>query len=215
MMEMTKHDFLEGLSERLRSMPDEEKNERLEFYAEIIDDYIDDGLTEDEAVAKIGSLDEVALRITELTPAASDETLSKKVKREEKAQKSKEPHEKRGLGVRTITLLAISSPLWIVLLAAAFAVVITVYASLWAILISLWSLPVSLAISAVAAPVAFVVFIVQGFPIAALGTLGAGFFALGLAVFLFFGCMAATKGTVYLTKKMGLGIWRLIAGRRA
>jgi uncharacterized membrane protein len=174
-----------------------------------------DGLTEDEAVAKIGSLDEVALRITEVVPEVTNEMLPKKVKREEKAQKSKEPHEKRGLGVRTITLLAISSPLWMVLLAAAFAVMITVYASLWAILISLWSLPVSLAISAVAAPVAFVVFIVQGFPIAALGTLGAGFFALGFAVFLFFGCMAATKGTVYLTKKMGLGIWRLIAGRRA
>jgi hypothetical protein len=39
--------------------------------------------------------------------------------------------------------------------------------------------------------------------------LGAGFVLAGLAIFLFFGCRAATKGAWLLTKKISRGVKRL------
>jgi hypothetical protein len=39
--------------------------------------------------------------------------------------------------------------------------------------------------------------------------IGASLFCAGLSVFLFFGCKAATNGTVWLTKRIALGIKNL------
>ena len=60
---MSKAEFLEVLRKRLSGLPREEVEERLAFYNEMIDDRIEDGLTEAEAVAGIGSVDDVARQI--------------------------------------------------------------------------------------------------------------------------------------------------------
>ena len=40
--------------------------------------------------------------------------------------------------------------------------------------------------------------------------IGGGFFCVGLSIFAFFGCKAATKGIFILTKKIVLGIKNLL-----
>lgn len=57
---MNKKEFLEYLKRKLRSFGEENAADAISYYDEIIDDKIKDGMTEEEAVASIGSLDSVA-----------------------------------------------------------------------------------------------------------------------------------------------------------
>ena len=51
---MTKKAFLSELRAALSALPEQEQNERLRFYAEMIDDRMEDGMTEEEADEKAG-----------------------------------------------------------------------------------------------------------------------------------------------------------------
>ena len=60
---MTKKEFLDALRKRLRGMPKQDVEERLAFYSEMIDDRIEEGCTEEEAVAQLGPVEEIASQI--------------------------------------------------------------------------------------------------------------------------------------------------------
>ncbi len=122
---MNKKDFIAALRRRLSGLPVDELAERLEFYSEMIDDRVEEGLTEAEAVREIGTLDEVADRIRE--ELGADELLPEH-----------EP-ERRGLGRGQLVLLILSSPLWIAFLAPALVVMLAAYIVLWALVAALWA----------------------------------------------------------------------------
>ncbi len=66
---MTKADFLEALRNCLRALPDADAARSLDYYIEMIDDRMDDGMTEEEAVAAVGDPADVAREILrEYTP---------------------------------------------------------------------------------------------------------------------------------------------------
>ena len=54
---MNKRDFIESLRAKLLGLPKQEVEERLAFYGEMIEDRKEEGLTEEQAVAAIGSVD--------------------------------------------------------------------------------------------------------------------------------------------------------------
>ena len=60
---MDKHDFLTALYSRLHTLPEEDARRSVDYYCEMIDDRIEDGLSEDEAVAAVGDVDEIAATI--------------------------------------------------------------------------------------------------------------------------------------------------------
>ena len=60
---MTKHEFLLSLQDRLSGLPQDDVEERLTFYCEMIEDRMEEGLSEEEAVSAIGSVDEIAAQI--------------------------------------------------------------------------------------------------------------------------------------------------------
>ena len=60
---MNRYDFKHQLSRRLAGLPEEELATTLSFFDEMIDDRLDEGMTEDQAVADLGDLDEIANRI--------------------------------------------------------------------------------------------------------------------------------------------------------
>ena len=70
---MTKTEFLLRLREMLSELPQEDAAERLVFYGEMIDDRMEDGLTEDEAVSGIGLPEEIAQQILAETPVRRTE----------------------------------------------------------------------------------------------------------------------------------------------
>ena len=196
---MNKTQFLDELKRRLAGLPQSDLDERLEFYSEMIDDRMEDGLTEEEAVAEIGSVDEVVAQIM------ADIPLSKLVKEKVK--------QRRSLKVWEIVLLVLGSPVWLPLGIAAFAVCLSLYVVLWAVLISIWAVDLSFAVCALGGVAGAVLFVLKGNLAGAGVMLGAAICCAGLAVLLFLGCLALTKGLLRLTKKILLGIKSLFIGK--
>lgn len=180
---MTKYEFVMTLTHRLSHLPREAVEERVNFYIESIEDRIEDGVPEEEAVAAVGSPEEIAAQIMGELPRPAFEVPRKEQKR-------------RPSAVETV-LLILGAPIWLSLLIAAFAVVLSVYISLWAVIISLWAIFASFVGCAFGGIVggAFLAF-TNG----ATGVflIGAGLFCAGASVLLFHGCKAATKGAVWL-----------------
>ena len=56
---MTKQEFLAELREKLKGLPEQDLEERLSFYSESIEDRMEDGLSEEEAVAGVGTVEEI------------------------------------------------------------------------------------------------------------------------------------------------------------
>ena len=178
---MTKIQFLLALDEMLAALPEKEAEERIAFYVEMIEDRMEEGLSEEEAVASVGAVEELAQQIL----AESSEKKSAKPKKQRKAGQ--------------IVLLVLGSPLWIALLAAAFAVVLALFVSLWAVIIAFWAVFASLAACAFGTTVAGVGFALNGKLLPGIAMIGAGIVCAGLTIFAFYGCKAATKGAVVLT----------------
>lgn len=193
---MTKHEFITQLRDRLSELPEREVEERLSFYIEMIDDRIEDGRTEQEAVADLGPLDEVAAQIVADIPLF--QIAKKRIK------------PTRRLKAWEIVLLAVGSPVWVSLLIAALAVLIALYASFWAVIVSLWAAFGSLAGCAFGGVVGGLTLSIGANVPAGLALIGAGAICAGLSVLLFFACKAATKGLVVLAGKTVLAVKRCL-----
>ena len=60
---MTRKEFLTELDHRLSSLPRQEADEHLNYYAEMLADRVESGMTDEEAVASMESLDTISSRI--------------------------------------------------------------------------------------------------------------------------------------------------------
>lgn len=187
---MDKQAFLTALRSGLSGLPQDDIEERLTFYGEMIDDRMEEGLSEEEAVAAIGEVSEIARQ------AVADTPLAKIAKERIRP--------KRRLKTWEIVLLALGSPIWLSLAIAAAAILFAVIVSLWSVILSLWAVFASLAVSAVAAVPTGAFFAVGGHGAAGLAMLSAGLVCAGLTILLFFGCMGAMKGILRLTEKITL-----------
>lgn len=196
---MNKQEFLGVLRKGLSFLQDDEAEERLSFYREMIDDRVEEGLTEEEAVREIGTPEEILARILVDMPSV-------------KAEQKKSKPERR-LRWWEILLLILGSPIWLSLLLAAAAVALSLYAVLWSLVVSLWAVEISLWGAALGTVVGGMGMAISGYVTAGLAMLGAGLICAGLSVFLFFGCIAATKGTLLLTRKIAVGIKRWFTGK--
>ena len=189
---MNKTKFVLALSERLSFLPWEEVEERVSFYLEMIDDRMEEGLSEEESVAAVGSVSEITEQIL------ADIPLSRLVKEKIKPKNRMKAWE--------IVLLALGSPLWLSLGISVFAVILSLYISLWAVVISLWAVCVSLAVCALGGALGCILVALDGHILSGLFLLAAGFVCGGMAIFVCFGCKAATKGAVLLAGKIVMWI---------
>ena len=189
---MNKQEFLTQLRKGLSGLPQNDIDERIVFYSEMIDDRIEEGLFEEEAVAQVGSVDEIVAQIIAETP------FTKIAKERIKP--------KRQLKTWEIVLLALGSPIWFSLAIAAISVVFSLYVSLWSVVISFWAVFVSLAACSVGGLVASAILAIFGKGLAGVAMFSAGLICGGLSIFTFFGCKAATKGVIILTEKIAVGI---------
>lgn len=192
---MTKLTFLLSLHAALSHLPQDEVEARLHFYSEMIEDHMEEGLTEEAAVAAVGTIEEVAAQIAAEIPAPPT------------APDTPQPKQQRKIW--QIVLLILGASLWLPLLIAALAVALSLYASLWAVIVSLWAAFGAVAGSILGGAAAGVGFLSGGHAPTGVALLGAVCVCTGLAVFLFFGCRAATKGTLLLTAKAGQSVRRL------
>ena len=189
---MSKQEFLVQLRKGLSGFPQEDIEERVTFYSEMIDDRIEEGITEEEAVSRIGSVDTIISQIKADIPLA-------KLVREKITPK-------KHLKTWEIVLLVLGSPIWLSLLIVAFVVILSLYASLWSVVISLWAVFGSLIGCAFGGVVAGIVIACSGNALSGIAMLAAGIVCAGLSIFMFYGCKVATKDCLILTKKIAVWI---------
>ncbi|MBR2717245.1 MAG: DUF1700 domain-containing protein [Oscillospiraceae bacterium] len=189
---MNKEAFLLRLREAMAGFPEDAAESSLEYYGEMIDDKMEDGLSEEEAVAALGSVEEITAEILRELP------LPRLIRARVKP--------KRRLRGWELTLLILGFPLWFPLLLAAASVVLAVYIVLWAVVISLFAVDLSLA----AAGLAAVIYGALQFVLLKLSQgafcAGAGLVLIGLAILFFFVCRASAAGAVAAGRNLLLGI---------
>ena len=189
---MTKREFTDAIAEKLSGLPEDALHRALDFFSEGIDDRMEDGMSEAQAVAAMGSVDEAAEQILLDTPLP-------RIVRER-------VRPKRKLRAWEIVLLALGSPVWAPLALAAAVVAAACYGVLWVLLACLYIVDASLAIVGLAGLVGAVFCLVRALSVQAMLSLGFGLMGAGLAVLFFFVCNAAARGTARATRRLALAM---------
>ncbi|MBM7689010.1 hypothetical protein BCR24_09730 [Enterococcus ureilyticus] len=160
---MTKQEFLYQLNEGLIRLNESEKEQFIHYYDELIEDYVEDGASEEEAVKKLGKPAQVASKILE------------------EAFEEGNIQPKKSINPLLVVLLILGFPLWGSLLLALILLILAGY-------IVIWCLPFSTGIFAVTGlaaslfSVLFSFFTLQDGISIAVTQLGVGIFVLGLSI---------------------------------
>ncbi|MCR5048221.1 MAG: DUF1700 domain-containing protein [Saccharofermentans sp.] len=196
---MNKAEFLKELRTKLNGLPQNDIEERVSFYTEMIDDRVEDGMSEEEAIEQIGPVDKVVETIVSEIP------LSKIVKAKVKPRKK--------MPVWVIVLLVLGFPVWFPILISLVSVIFSVYLTLWIIVITLYAVDLSLAVASIASIASAFVAFIGGEPLVGLASIGSFMVCGALSVLMFFGCGYVVKGVVFVTRKMLLGIKSWFIGK--
>ena len=200
---MSRDAFIGELRHRMAGLPQDAVERTVEYYSELIADSMEDGLSETEAVARLGSLDEIVASVIKDTP------LTQIV--QTRVQETK----KKGGSGWIIALLILGAPVWLPLLIAVCAVLFALFIALWAVVIALWAVVAAVILTGLAAMVAGVVELCRLHLPQGLVLLGGGLVCLGLCALLYLLMKLITVGTVKLCKWLWVGIKSLFVGKKS
>ena len=193
---MTKQEYLDRIRLLLQSLPEEDRERSLAFYAESIDDRVEDGMSEEEAVASMENPEEAAKAIL------MDMPLPTLVKARVKTRRKRD--------VLEILLLVLGAPLWLPLLLTLLLLGLTVILVVWVLVLSLGAVALSLALAGLACLVGTVTVLASsGLPTLLLGP-GAALVLAGLAILMGFVTVGAARLAVALDKAMLRGLKSLL-----
>jgi uncharacterized membrane protein len=183
---MKKEEFLRELRRNLAGLPKDEIDNRVDFYAEMIEDRIDEGLEEEEAVAQIGSVDDIVNDI------AKDTHIVKLIKEKVKP--------KRQIKTWEIVLLVLGFPLWFPLAVTGILLCAVGYLLIWVFDIAAYAIECAFGASFIAGLIAFFAAYSDG--VTNYLPLGIAVASLG-GVFAFYNvCVVMTKGTFRVSKRI-------------
>ena len=184
---MNKAEFLDTLQKKLFQLPEEEIEKSRNFYGEAIDDRVEDGMTEEEAVAAIGDINNVVEQIL------LDMPLPTLVKTRIKPD--------RALRTLDIVLLILGFPLWFPLVIAFSATALVIYLTIWIVILSLFLVVISLGAAGIISLLIGILRLSTGLA-STLAAIGAGLFCIGLCTLSFFPAKTLTTALVSLTAKV-------------
>ena len=184
---MDKQTFLALLREQLRGLPQGDIEQSLEYYSEMIDDRMEDGVSEEEAVAAMETPKEIAKQIL------LDMPLPKVVKA--KARPT------RPLAIWEIVLLVVGSPVWVPLIFAFVITFFALYMVIWAVIVALYAVNLAFALCGVAAWVQSGIALFTGAGLQVPFYIGLGFASLGIAILLFFAFNVLSIKLVALSRR--------------
>lgn len=186
---MDKRTFLDGLRSALVSLPAAEIDKTIAYYEEMIDDRIEDGMSEEEAVASLETPEKLAERI--ISEAAPVEKVVRR------ARQSNVPT------VLLVILAIIGLPIWLPLLLLLISLGVGLFALLFGVIIALIGIIFALAIGGIWF-MAFSLIHIDVSGMSALLAVGLGLIGIGLGILLFF-------PVTYLIKALWRGIKALAA----
>ncbi len=188
---MKKLEFIKELRSRLKGYPKDVVDNAVNYYSECIDDAVEDGHNEEEAVRALGSMDEIVRNTLKDVP------LSKLVK-----NKVKPDHR---LNAFEIIILIIGFPLWFPLLMTACAIFFAFY-------VVLWSLFIAFAATAFGLVAGGLVALIASFPAFGAGigfglmSLGAALLCIGIGMVLIACLPLLVKGVLAIGRGFLLGV---------
>lgn len=196
---MNKSAFDQQLRRKLKRLPREDVEKYVEYYNEMIDDRIEEGRSEEEAVEAIGPVDRIVSEILTEVPMA-------RLIRERVTPR-------RALTAVEIVLLILGAPVWLPLLIAAAAVVLALYVVLLAVALSFYAAVLALAGAAVLSAVSLIPAFVSGGAATGLLLLGGVLVCAGGGILLFFVSNCIARAMVISARKIWLGLKLCFLGR--
>lgn len=192
---MNKQEYLESIRSRISAMPADDVNRFMDYYSEMIDDRVEDGLSEEEAVADMGSPDAAVEQILEDMP------LTKLVK-----EKIKPKHE---LKAWEVVLIVLGSPVWIPLLITAAVLLLTLWIVAFALLISFYAVVLSFVVAGIGGLICAIPLFIANSPYTAVLMLGAALIGIGIAILFVVSVKPVTVGIFKVCKASVNGIKRM------
>ena len=196
---MTKLAFLAELRDRLAGLPGEDIGRSMDFYSEMIDDRMEEGLSEEEAVRAIGSMDDVVAQIL------MDTSLPKLVKARVRRRRSPK--------IGEIILLILGSPIWLPLCIVALVLLLVFYLLIWVLALVLYAVDLAIAASALSGLLGAAVQVFSGQLAQGAFLFGGSLVCVGLAVLLFFLCNLVVRGVLILSRKTLRGLKACFIGK--
>ena len=199
---MNKTEFIGELYHLLNHLSKAERQQHLDYYEEMIADRMEDGLTEEEAVAALGRPADIAAQILGEVP----------------------PKPARRFPIWAIVLIVLGSPLWLSLflavaavLVAVIAVVAAVYISLWAAIAAFYAADLAVLLGFLSGIAGGIFYLTQGISMPAILFFGGGLVCAGATVLLFFLCNLLSRLLWQLSKWSVLkiiGLFRRKGGKK-
>jgi len=189
---MTKSQFLDRIKAGIASLPQGDKEKYLEYYSEMVDDRMEEGMTEEEAVADIGSASDIIAQILREAPSKpKDENKEKTI-----AEKLNE-HIDNDSRPWIIAVVVLTSPIWVPILFGLASGLIGIAAGVFSAIVAFYAAAVSVLAAGIAC-------IVKAFFTALTGEIiayvGAGLLCIGISILLFLLGNLCVKLTVKLIK---------------
>ena len=194
---MNKKEFFSVLVKQLQDLPLEERRRTENFYVELISDSVEDGLTEEEAVAKLGDPVMIAKEIL-----GENVDLFESVKKTSRTNK-----------LLIVVLLILGSPIWGSLLFAGLTILMCVYLFIWIPIFVLTVSSLSCLGGAVLLMVTSPFLMFHNLPLG-LVQLGSGFLALGIFLLTLLLMKACWRMTIKATKGLTDKIIKIFRRKR-
>lgn len=171
---MNKAEFLAEIRRKIQGLPQSDIEKFLDYYAEMVDDYTEDGHTEEEAIRELGSVEQIVEQILKETP------LPRLV--QEKVRPT------RALRAGEIILLLLGSPLWVPMVLAVLALFFGAYVLLWAAVAVLYAIDLSAFACGAAGVFSILPFALSGNLLQGIFLLGVGLIGIGVGLLFLFVC---------------------------
>ena len=195
---MTKEQFLRELQNRLSFLPSTEVAPFISYYREMIEDRMEEGMSEADAVAGLGDIGRIVEVIQYEMPVTSLVVSSVREKTSEAKAKAESRWPAWGKGL-VIALLIIGSPIWVSLLVAGLGLLIGLLAAKLAIIVAVAAVVLAMAVGSVAALVIGCVNLFSQ-PAAGIALIGAGLLGVGLTILAYLLAVIIIKGIIQLIK---------------
>lgn len=183
---MSKNDFIQKLESKLTFLSTKEKKEVITYYNEMIEDAMEDGLTEKESIEKLGTFSQIIQKIKEEN--GEKETVKK-------------------MTTDRIVLIIVLSPFLFTLLTLWASIIILIYS----FVLTLYVFGFAFILIAFAYTVDFFFSLVSNFSFAIL-ELGLSILSIGLSMFLLMGMNRIFKKINFFTKQSFIYIMKWIRG---
>jgi len=192
---MNKHDFLVVLRDRLNGLPEKDIEDSIAYYSSTLDDRIESGKSEEEAVQDLGPIDDIIRQIK------SDRPLKDVVKTSIANSRLN-----TGSWALNVILLILGFPLWFPLAITALVLVVVAYLLVWLVPLIAGVVSVSCIVGGLwSVPSAFYNGFAYG-PLPGVAIFGMGLVALGIGLFAGIGTYYLGKSFVGVSGKLGRGI---------